>query len=224
MSERTGKVQTVRGLIEPADMGVTLMHEHLLLDFRCRYVPPPEVSRIRFGEAPVTPRLRADLLYEPLANLDNLLLLDEADAIEEALEFKLAGGGTVVDTTTLGLGRDPLGLRRISAATGLHVSMGAGYYVHLAHPPDMDNRTEDQLFDEIVRDVEVGVGDTGITCGHIGEIGCEAQTPNEMKVVRAAARAQRRTGAMLNIHQLYSLTRRGGKAIADAIEIGRAHV
>ena len=218
MSERSGKVQTVRGLIEPAEMGVTLMHEHLLIDWRHRFTPPAEASRVAFSRARVTPELRAAILHEPLDNLDNLLLLDEQDAVDEALRFTHAGGGTLVDMSNRGLGRDPLALRRISAATGLHVSMGAGYYVGISHPPDMDSRTEDELCAEMVRDIEVGVGDTGIKCGHIGEIGCEAQTPNEMKVVRAAARAQRRSGALLNVHQLYSLTPKGGHAIADAIE------
>jgi phosphotriesterase-related protein len=146
------------------------------------------------------------------------MLVDEQEAIDEVMQFKLAGGGTMVDTTTRGLGRDPLALRRISAATGLHISTGAGYYVYLAHPPDMDERSEDSLYEEMVRDINVGVGDSGIRCGHIGEIGCERQTPNEMKVVRAAARAQRATGAMLNIHQIYYPGELSAHTIADAIE------
>jgi phosphotriesterase-related protein len=217
-AERIGKVQTVRGLIEPQQMGITLMHEHLVIDLRHRYSPPDEASRIVFGEAPVTPERLWDVQYDPFGNLDNVVLFDEQTAIDEVMQFKLAGGGTIVDTTTRGLGRDPLALRRISAATGLHVTMGAGYYVYMSHPPDMDERTEDQLFEEIVRDVDVGVGNTGIKAGEIGEIGCEMHTPNEMKVVRAAARAQRATGAMLNIHQQYLINGLDVHHIADAIE------
>jgi phosphotriesterase-related protein len=217
-SERVGKVQTVNGLIEPEQMGITLMHEHIFIDFRCRFQPPEEASRITFAQAPVTEVPGVELRYDPTGNVDNLLLLDEQEAIDEVTLFKQAGGGTIVDTTTRGLGRDPLALRRVSAASGLHVSMGTGYYVYMAHPKDMDERSEDQLFEEMVRDIEVGVGDSGIKCGHIGEIGCEQQTPNEMKVVRAAARAQRATGAMLNVHQMYAFTPQGGPAIADAIE------
>jgi phosphotriesterase-related protein len=216
-AERIGKVQTVWGLIEPQQIGIAMMHEHLVIDLRHRYRPPEEVGRIVMGEAPLTPDRFWDVLYDPFGNLDNLVLFDEQTAIDEVTQFKRAGGGTIVDTTTRGLGRDPWSLRRISSATGLHVTMGAGYYVHLSHPPDMDKRSEDALFEEIVRDVEVGVGDTGIKCGHIGEIGCEDHTPNEMKVVRAAARAQRATGAMLNIHQQYGLNGLDAHRIADAI-------
>ena len=217
-ASRVGKVQTVLGLIEPEQMGITMMHEHLMIDFRCRLSPVEEVSRVVFRDAKVTPERRMAVLYGSYDNADNLLLADEAEQIREAMAFRNQGGGTVVDCTTRGLGRDPAALRRISVATGLHVSMGAGYYVYLAHPADMDQRPEDQLFEEFVRDVEVGVADSGIRCGHIGEIGCERQTPNEMKVVRAAARAQRATGAMLNIHQEYLIGGANAHPIADAIE------
>ena len=79
--------------------------------------------------------------------------------------------------------------------------MGAGYYVAAAHPPDMDRRTVDDLAREIIADVTVGVGDTGVRAGLIGEIGCTwPWTDNEKKVVRAAVAAQRETGAPLMIH------------------------
>jgi phosphotriesterase-related protein len=84
-----------------------------------------------------------DILYDAFGNLDNTMILDEQEAIDEVMLFRRAGGFTIVDTTTLGLGRDPLALRRISPATGLNISMGAGYYVEMSHPKDMDQRSED---------------------------------------------------------------------------------
>jgi len=78
------------------------------------------------------------------------------------LAFRQAGGQTLVDATPAGIGRNPLGLQRIARATGLHVVMGAGYYVAAAHPPDMSRRSEDMLTREIIRDVTVGVDDTGV--------------------------------------------------------------
>lgn len=56
-------------------------------------------------------------------------LLDEQEAIDEAMIFIKAGGRTVVDVTVNGIGRDPKALARISRITGLNVVMGAGYYV-----------------------------------------------------------------------------------------------
>jgi phosphotriesterase-related protein len=115
--------------------------------------------------------------------------------------FRRTGGQTVIDPTNASLSRDPQALARIARATGLNIVMGAGYYVAAAHPPDMPTRSEDSLVREIVRDVTVGVGDTGIRAGLIGEIGNTwPWTENEKKVVRAAVEAQRQTGAPLMIH------------------------
>jgi phosphotriesterase-related protein len=73
--------------------------------------------------------------------------------------------------------------------------------VAAAHPPDMDRRTEDALVRELVDEIRVGVGDTGIRAGLIGEIGNTwPWTENEKKVVRAAVEAQRQTGAPLMLH------------------------
>jgi phosphotriesterase-related protein len=135
------------------------------------------------------------------SSLDNLQLLDEAVARDEALLFKHAGGQTLVDPTNRGLARDPLALARIARATGLNVIMGSGYYVAAAHPPDMDTRRTDDIAREIVADLTEGVGDTGVRAGFIGEIGTTwPWTDNEKKVVRAAVAAQRETGAALMIH------------------------
>src|SRR5215470_12365925 len=135
------------------------------------------------------------------SNLDNLQLLDEEVARDEALLFKHAGGQTFVDPTNRGLARDPLALARVARATGLNIIMGSGYYVAAAHPSDMDRRRADDITREIVTDLLVGVGDTGVRAGFIGEIGTTwPWTDNEKKVVRAAVAAQRETGAALMIH------------------------
>jgi phosphotriesterase-related protein len=106
-----------------------------------------------------------------------------------------------VELSQIGLARDPVGLARIARATGLNIIMGSGYYTGNSHPRDMDSKTEEDIAREIVKDITVGVGDTGIRSGIIGEIGCSAPlTNNERKVLRATALAQRRTGAPVNIH------------------------
>jgi phosphotriesterase-related protein len=135
------------------------------------------------------------------SNLDNLQLLDETVARDEALLFKHAGGQTFVDPTNRGLARDPLALARMARATGLNIIMGSGYYVAAAHPPGMDTRTVDDIARELVTDLTVGVDGTGVRAGFIGEIGTTwPWTDNEKKVVRAAVAAQRETGAALMIH------------------------
>ena len=115
--------------------------------------------------------------------------------------YKQFGGDTIVDATSLGIGRDPVGLARISRATGVNVIMGGSHYVDQAHPEDMGERAEEEIFEKIVEDVTVGVDGTGIKCGIIGEVGCTwPLTDNERKVLRASARAQQATGAPILIH------------------------
>ncbi|HKY88887.1 MAG TPA: hypothetical protein VJ141_02835 [Candidatus Limnocylindrales bacterium] len=201
MPSLSGSAQTVLGPIASDAMGVTLPHEHLFIDFKVMFVEPTEGSEKGLAYQPVTLENLGWVRHNFNSNLDNLRLLDEPTAEAEIRLFARAGGQTVVDPTNWSLARDPLALARIARATGLNIIMGCGYYVSAAHPADMDRRTVDQIAQDIIADVTVGVGDTGIRAGVIGEIGCTwPWTDNEKKVVRAAVIAQRDTGAPLMIH------------------------
>ena len=194
-------VRTVLGDKSPEELGVTLPHEHLLIDLKRIFVEPTKTNEKAMASKPVALENLGWIRINYSRNLDNIGLYDEQTTIEEALKYKKAGGGCIVETTGVCQGRDPIALARIAHATGLNVVMGAGYYVDSFHPPDMNERGEDEIVEEIVRDVTVGVGDSGVRSGIIGEIGCSwPLTQNEKKVLRAAARAQRRTGAAMTIH------------------------
>ncbi|HYS17000.1 MAG TPA: aryldialkylphosphatase [Candidatus Binatia bacterium] len=196
-----GQVQTVLGAVAPNAIGVTLPHEHLLIDFKVMFAEPAAAGDKGRAWEPVSLANLGWVRQNFNANLDNLRLVDEQVAQDEILLFKRAGGRTVVDPTPKTLGRDPLALARIARATGLNVVMGAGYYVAASHPADMDRRTLDELAREMIADVTSGVGDTGVRAGLIGEIGTTYPwTENERKVLRAALIAQRETGAPLMIH------------------------
>jgi phosphotriesterase-related protein len=83
----------------------------------------------------------------------------------------------------------------------MNVVMGSGYYVAASHPPDMDGKSVDALADEMIADVTIGAGDTGVRAGLLGEIGTTYPlAENERKVLRAAVAAQRQTGAPLMVH------------------------
>jgi phosphotriesterase-related protein len=196
-----GQVQTVLGAVAPDAIGITLPHEHLLIDFKVMFAEPAAASdKGRAWEAVGLANL-GWVRQNFNANLDNLRLVDEQVAQDEILLFKRAGGHTVVDPTPKTLGRDPRALARIARATGLNVVMGAGYYVDASHPADMDRRTVDDLAREMIADVTTGVGDSGVCSGLLGEIGTTYPwTENERKVLRAAVVAQRETGAPLMIH------------------------
>ncbi len=196
-----GRIQTVTGPIDPDGAGITLMHEHLLLDVGAYFVEPPEAGVRAWIDAPLTfDRLGYIPLYWHVSR-DNVVILDERFAAGQAERFMLAGGRTVVDTTNVGLGRDPLALARISRRTGLNIVMGSGYYVRTFHPADMAGRDEDSITAEIVRDVTVGVGETGVRAGIIGELGnMWPPQGDEVRALRAAARAQTETGAAITVH------------------------
>lgn len=213
-----GKIQTVLGLISPDSLGVTLTHEHLFGDLTVAasdYEPTePEEKELFF--APVSLENLWWINYHMCSNRDNLILRDEEVAIREASFYKQAGGNSIVDVTNDNFGRDPLALTRVSRATGLNIIMGSGYYIARSHDPDMDHRTEDDICEEIVRDITTGVGDTGVRAGIIGEIGCTSPLANnERKSLRAAARAQLRTGAPMTIHP----ARNPNPDIAGSLEV-----
>ena len=197
----SGKVQTVLGEIDPDLIGFTSMHDHLLLDFTWVFKPPSEASERFKAFQPVSQDNLGWVNYDPFRNYDNLLTIDEEVAISEARLFKNAGGDTLVDVTSVGLSRDPLALARISSSLGINVVMGSGYYINQLHPSDMSAKTEAEIADEIIADISDGVSDTGIKAGIIGELGCSwPLTPNESKVLRAGAMAQKETGAPLTVH------------------------
>ena len=199
--DQKGKIQTVLGLIDPQDLGLTMTHEHLLIDFSVMFNPTPDVTTQRMAHAPVSMENLGWIRQYCYSNLDNLLVLDEDTAIKEATLYQRHGGGAIVDATTIGIGRDPLALARISRGAGVHVVMGAGYYVDAAQPNQINQKDENDIFQEITKDIQIGVGNTGIKAGIIGEIGCTwPLMPNEIKVLKASAQAQLETGASILIH------------------------
>lgn len=216
ISKLAGKAQTVLGPIEGEALGVTLPHEHLLCDTRANFTEPKEASEKYLAYKPVSLEILSWLHYHFSENLDNSQLFDEQLAVDEAMFFKKAGGGAIVDVTNVGLGRDPKALARISRATGLNIIMGAGYFIARSHPQDMSNKTEEEITSEIVQDITVGVDNTGVRAGIIGEIGCSwPLQDNERKSVRAAARTQQLTGAPLNIHP----GRTNNKSVLELLDI-----
>ena len=196
-----GKAQTVLGAIEPERLGITLTHEHLLIDMSPLFGPPEQAGAKGFYYEPVSLETAGRIRHWAAPNLDNAQLTDVDTAIDEANIYKQYGGGSLVDATSIGIKRDAMGLARISRATGVNIIMGASYYVDAAHPAGMDEMSEDDVVRQIVTDVIEGVDGTTFKSGVIGEVGCSwPLMPNERKALRASARAQRITGAPILIH------------------------
>ena len=196
-----GKAMTVLGPVDPGTLGPAMTHEHLLIDFRVGFQPPEGASQAGLALEKLSLENLGWIRHNWNSSLDNLMLLDEEVAVSEARHFFNAGGGTIVDVTSNGLGRDPLALARISRATGLNVVMGGGHYVGATHPPEFESASAEEIAEEIIRDIEDGVGNTGVRTGIIGEVGVSAPwTETERKTVQAAVIAQVQTGAPVLIH------------------------
>ena len=217
ISKIVGKAQTVLGPVDGSELGITLPHEHLTVDHaKANFSGEPADPEERvLANKPVCMEILHWLSYNHTENKDNLRMPDEKVMIEEVMLFKKAGGKTIVEMSNVGINRDPEALVRISKATGLNIIMGAGYYLNTSHPSNMSTKTEEIITEEIVRDITVGVGNSDIRSGIIGEIGCIWPLhPDERKTVRAAAKAQQLTGASLNIHP-----GRNRKAVSELVSI-----
>lgn len=197
----TGTVMTVAGPLPVDDLGVTLMHEHILNDVSCWWNAPKEPERAYLAEGPVRPEILWHLRQDPFVNRDNLGLRDETAAIEELGLFRGAGGASVVDPTCRGIGRAPEALQRIAKASGLNIVMGAGYYLEASHPPEVADMSAEAIAEEIEKEAVDGVDGTGVKIGLVGEIGVSGDfTAAETRSLRGAARASARTGLPLMVH------------------------
>jgi phosphotriesterase-related protein len=196
-----GTVMTVNGPMDPDKLGMTLMHEHIFFDLR--RVVSSRASPFGVPSRPVESICLETLdLARDGKLMDNVFMRDENVAISEVLDYKASGGGTIVDVSPIELVRDTLGVRRVSQATGVNIVMGTGFFAW-AFPEDMDRRTVEDLTQEIVEDVAVGIEESGIRSGIIGEVGIEGNPlkDNEIKAVRAAGRASKATGAAITFHR-----------------------
>lgn len=171
----TGGVRSVVGDVPPEQLGAVYCHEHLITH------PGPQV---------------------PGAN-DDLRLDDEKRALEELRLFAEAGGGAVVEVTTAEFGRDAAALARLGAASRIVVVATTGHVAeeYWRGVLKLDERTEEALRDEFVRELVEGIDGTGVRAGVIkAGTSLDGATSTERKVIRAAAAAQRETGAPITTH------------------------
>lgn len=131
------------------------------------------------------------------------LLYDDALMARELQAFVDAGGRTLVECTSVGLGRRPEALRDAALATGLNIIMGCGLYRDPYIDRDwVDASSADEIAELIVRDLQEGVDGTDIRAGIIGEIGADRHyvSAAEERSFRAAARAHLATGVTITTH------------------------
>lgn len=208
-------IQTVCGEISEKQLGTTLAHEHILIDLR-PVVEEPKTGKDVFYEK-LTMGNRYRVYNDPYTLYDNALMDDEEIAIQEMKLYKQAGGNTIVDVTLDEIGRDPWKLQRISKQSGVQIIMGCGHYVDGALPAKVHNATVEELAEEMIKDVNEGVRDTGIKAGVIGEIGTSAViTPTERKMLAAAGIAAAETRKGVHVHT--ALYQENGFDVIDTLQ------
>jgi phosphotriesterase-related protein len=200
-SRPLARVNTVCGPIAATDLGMTLMHEHLVVDWTKRMGEPPEGEARQQYHARVDASMHWLLADNPACCLDNARFDDMESMVEELGNFAAAGGRTIVECSNADIGRDPLALREISKKSGLNIIMGSGWYVHAFHDAEQTVLGVDALCKQLIAEFEDGADDTGIKPGIIGEIGVSPLfTEGERIRLRAAARAQRQLKVPMLIH------------------------
>jgi predicted metal-dependent phosphotriesterase family hydrolase len=171
----TARVRTVTGDISPGELGRVYCHEHLLTR------PGPYVAGA--GE--------------------DLRLDDERRALEELRRFAAAGGGALVEVTTPEFGRDAAGLAWLAEASGIAIVCTTGHVSeeYWKGVLQLDQATEAELAADFVADLVDGIDGTGVRAGIIkAGTSLDGATPTERRVLRAAASAQRVTGAPITTH------------------------
>jgi phosphotriesterase-related protein len=194
--EMRGKAQTVLGLIDPAELGSTLMHEHLIWN-----ITPPPLRSDPPPPAAMDLHQWWDLSVSEVKNWSNTTQLDVGVATRAAAEVVQKGGRTIVELTIGGLMPNPEGLAQVSRDSGAQIVMGCGHYVHDYQDPANEHRGVEELAQEMVDQIQLGAWGTDVRAGLLGEIGCQwPWTDLEKKMLHAACLAQQETGAALTIH------------------------
>jgi len=177
-------IRTVLGDIDPADLGVTYAHEHLVID----------------GGRPV--EMSADFL---LADVDLLAAELRAGAA--------AGLGAAIDMMPADCGRNPVKLAELSRRTGVHIVAATGLHHERFYSPSHWSlrASEDELADLFVADLEEGIDErdyggpivrrTPIRAGIVKVAGSEGgPSERDRPIFQAAALAHKQTGTAIQTH------------------------
>ena len=166
------QIDTVLGPIDARELGFTLSHEHVAMT--------PSVITQHYP-----------------------WLIDKAGVLERAKqelsEAKQGGVDSLIELSTPDLNRDVEAMRIASEVSGLNVVCATGIWRDV--PRWMWSKEADEIADIFVREIEVGIADTGIKPGVIKVANdAEGVTTQGELILRAAARACKRTGTPISTH------------------------
>ncbi|NEM08610.1 phosphotriesterase [Geodermatophilus normandii] len=180
------QVQTVKGPVDTAELGTTLMHEHVFV-------------------------LNADVQQnhpEEWGSEDERV----ADAVQRLTKLAGVGVRTIVDPTVIGLGRYIPRIQRIAEQVDLNIVVATGCYTYDDVPfffhyrgPALDEllgtEVPDPMVDMFVGDITDGIAGTGVRAGLLKcAIDRQGLTAGVERVMRAVAKAHRATGIPITVH------------------------
>jgi phosphotriesterase-related protein len=193
-------VNSVLGPLDVVNLGFTLPHEH--------------VYTASAGILQTYPELFGD--FEDLTQ-------HTASTLTEARD---GGVRTLIELSTLDLGRDVRFFADMAQRTGINIIAATGIWRDI--PRALWNRDPDQIAGLFVREIEVGIEGTGIKAGIIKVANDRGGvTPEGEVILRAAARAAMRTGVRISTHT-YAPERVGEQQVAifesEGLDLNRVYI
>jgi len=176
--QKTALLNTVTGQIPIDSIGLTLIHEHMLVDF-----------------------IGADSVSPQRYNQDEVI----AKVLPYLLEVKEYGVKTIFECTPSYLAKDPILLRKLSELSGIQLITNTGFYgaVEGKYLPDfVFKETAGELAARWIDEFQNGIGDTRIKPGFI-KISVNEETPLrevDAKLVKAAGLTHQKTGLQIVSH------------------------
>tara|TARA_R110000737_G_C14604387_1_gene489734 strand:- start:1833 stop:2843 length:1011 start_codon:yes stop_codon:yes gene_type:complete len=172
------EVISVNGKMTPSEMGTTLIHEHILVDF-----------------------IGADSVGYHRWNRDSVI----AQTLPFLVDARKRGVNTFIDCTPAYLGRDPWLLKALSELSGLTIITNTGYYGAVDNkylPEHAFTETSEQLATRWIDEFQNGIEGSGVRPGFI-KISVNSSVPLstvDQKLVRAAAITHLATGMAIASH------------------------
>jgi len=166
-------VNSVLGPLDTSQLGFTLTHEHVAISSAGILQTYPE-------------------LYGDLHRLTEI-------AVETLTEARDGGVQTIVDLSTMDLGRNVSLLAEVSRRTGVNIICATGIWRDI--PRALWSRSPDEIASVFVREIEAGIEGTGIKAGIIKVANDTEGVTHEGEIIlRAAARAAKQTGVCISTH------------------------